>query len=81
MKVEKATARIGARVSGIDLTQPLDGATVADIRAALLDNLVLFFVEQKPLDEEQHIRLARYFGEIDIPEFRTTASTHDEVMV
>lgn len=81
MNVEKVTSRIGARVSGIDLTQPLDTATVAEIRAALLDNLVLFFVGQKPLDERQHIRLARYFGEIDVPEFKTAASTHAEVMV
>jgi taurine dioxygenase len=81
MIVEKATSRIGARVSGIDLTQPLDAATIADIRAALLDNLVLFFVGQRPLTPEQHIRLARYFGEIDIPEFKTTASVHPEVMV
>ena len=62
MKVEKVTARIGARVSGIDLTQPLDQAAVAEVRAALLDNLVLFFVEQKPLTPEQHIRLARQFS-------------------
>jgi taurine dioxygenase len=81
MIVDKVTSRIGARVSGIDLTQPLDAATIAAIRAALLDNLVLFFVGQKPLDPDQHIRLARYFGEIDIPEFKTTASTHPEVMV
>ena len=81
MIVEKASSRIGARVGDIDLTQPLDVAAIADIRAALLDNLVLFFVDQKPLTPEQHIRLARYFGEIDIPEFKTTASTHPEVMV
>jgi taurine dioxygenase len=81
MKVEKVTSRIGAQVSDIDLSRPLDGATVGEIRTALLDNLVLFFVGQKPLSPEEHIRLARYFGEIDIPEFRTTASTHPEVMV
>ena len=81
MKVEKMTARIGARVSGIDLSKPLDDAGVAAIREALLDNLVLFFVGQQPLAPEQHIRLARSFGEIDIPEFRTTATVHPEVMV
>ena len=81
MKVEKVTARIGARVSGIDLTQPLDETAIAEVRAALLDNLVLFFVEQRPLTPEQHIRLARHFAEIDIPEFRTTATVHPEVMV
>jgi taurine dioxygenase len=81
MKVEKVTSRIGARVSGIDLAQPLDGSTVAAIRSALLDNVVLFFVGQNKLDPDQHIRLARYFGEIDIPEFKTRAPNHPEVMV
>ena len=56
-------------------------SAIAEIRSALLDNLVLFFVGQKPLDPDQHIRLAHYFGEIDIPEFKTTASTPPEVMV
>lgn len=33
----------GARVTGVDLTKPLDAETVAEIRAAWLDHHVLSF--------------------------------------
>lgn len=42
----------GARVTGVDLTQPLDAATVADIRAAWLAHHVLAFPEQRMSDDD-----------------------------
>ncbi len=51
----------GARVTGVDLTQPLNAATVADIRAAWLDHHVLAFPEQKMSDDDLE-RFTQYFG-------------------
>src|SRR3546814_2177227 len=42
----------GARVTGVDLTRPLDAATVADIRAAWLDHHVLAFPDQRMNDDD-----------------------------
>ena len=78
--VEKLTEAIGAEVRGVDLSQPLDTDTVASVRGALLDNLVLFFRDQH-MTTDDHIRFASYFGEIDLPLFRTAASPRPEVIV
>ena len=51
----------GARVTDVDLTQPLDAATIADIRAAWLDHHVLAFPDQKMSDDDLE-RFTRYFG-------------------
>ncbi len=53
---------LGAEIRGVDLSRPLDPATVAAIRAAWRDHLVLLFRDQK-LDEDGQIRFARYLGE------------------
>jgi taurine dioxygenase len=74
MQVEKITSRIGARVTAIDLTQPLNSDQVAAIRAALDEHQVLFFVGQAKLSGEQHLRLTRRFGEIPDNPFSTSAS-------
>jgi taurine dioxygenase len=78
--VEKLTEAIGAEVRGVDLSEPLDTDTVASVRGALLDNLVLFFRDQH-MTTDDHIRFASYFGEIDLPLFRTAASPRPEVIV
>ncbi len=53
---------IGAEVLGVDLTGPLNRAVVAEIRAALLQWKVVFFRDQH-IDQDQHLALARAFGE------------------
>ena len=72
----KATERIaihpvagglGAEISGVDLAAKLDAETVAEIRQALLDHLVIFFRDQV-ITPEQHLAFARLFGEpVDYP--------------
>ena len=42
----------GARVTGVDLTRPLDPDTVAEIRSAWLDHHVLAFPNQKMNDDD-----------------------------
>ena len=52
---------LGAEIRGIDLRRPLDAETVAALRAAWLDHLVLVFRGQD-LDEDDQARFAGAFG-------------------
>ncbi|CAN0401987.1 unnamed protein product, partial [Discosporangium mesarthrocarpum] len=54
---------IGARVDGVDLSQPIDDALAAQLETALTDHLVLVFPRQS-LSEDDQIRFAGTFGEI-----------------
>jgi taurine dioxygenase len=81
VQITKTTASLGADVRGVDLSQPLDAATVRSLRDALNESQVLFFREQRKLTVDEHVRFAQYFGEIDLPYFRTASSTRDEVLV
>lgn len=51
----------GARVTGVDLSQPLDGAIVAAIRTAWLDHHVLAFPDQA-MDGDDLERFTLAFG-------------------
>ncbi len=54
---------LGAEISGVDLSQRLDDATVAALRRAWLDHLVIFFRDQD-LSPAQFLAFARRFGEV-----------------
>ena len=80
VSVEALTPTIGAEIKGLDLRKPLDEATVRFIRGALLEHLVVFFREQD-IDIDDHLRFARYFGEIDMPPFRSAGADRPELTV
>lgn len=61
LRVEPSGGACGARVTGVDLSQPLDPATVAEIRAHWLAHLVLSFPDQRIGDDDLE-RFTRYFG-------------------
>lgn len=63
IRVEKIAGAIGAEVTGVDLSNPLDDVTFKEIEAAWHEHQVLFFRDQ-PLTQEQHNALALRFGEI-----------------
>ncbi|MEJ0069540.1 MAG: TauD/TfdA family dioxygenase [Pseudomonadota bacterium] len=65
IEVEPIAGACGAEIHGVDVAAPLDGATVGDIRQALLDHCVIFFRDQQ-LDIAQHKAFARRFGDIFI---------------
>ena len=65
LSVRPLSQAVGAEITGIDLSEPLDDATVAAIRAALLEHLVVFFRDQH-LDDEQHLAFAQRFGPLSI---------------
>ena len=59
--VEPSGQVCGARVTGVDLSSPLDAAAVADIRTAWLEHHVLAFPEQSMSDDDLE-RFTQYFG-------------------
>ena len=69
--VRPIAGHIGAKIKGVDLSQPLDRPTVAAIRDALLKHRVIFFRDQD-IDHAQQIAFARNFGDL------TYAHPHDD---
>jgi alpha-ketoglutarate-dependent taurine dioxygenase len=63
IQVEPITGAAGAEISGVDLGQPLDPETLAEIMLAFQHFLVIMFRDQD-LTPEQHKAFTRYFGEI-----------------
>ena len=61
LDVRPVTPVIGAEVHGVDLREPLDPATIAELSEALVQWKVLFFRDQ-PLTREQHVAFGRAFG-------------------
>jgi len=61
LKITPSGAALGARVEGADLTRPLDADTVAAIREAWLEHLVLAFPGQK-MSHDDLERFTGYFG-------------------
>ena len=61
IEVRPIAGALGAEMHGADLAKPLDPATVAEIRRAFLENLVIFFRDQA-LTLEQYMDFARTLG-------------------
>lgn len=62
--VAPLTGVIGAEITGLDLTRPLEAEAQREIRQAFQDYLVVYFPDQKPLTPEQHVAFAGIFGPI-----------------
>jgi taurine dioxygenase len=71
---------LGAEVNGVDLSQPLDEATVKEIRTAWLDYQVLFFRDQD-ITPDQQKAFAHRFGEFQKPGFVPTLENDPYVKV
>jgi taurine dioxygenase len=63
LTVKPLSPALGAEIVGIDLSKPLDAATIAAIRSAWTEHLVLLFRNQT-LSEDDQVRFARHFGEL-----------------
>jgi taurine dioxygenase len=79
IQVRKVTPRIGAEVSGVDLSSKGNPETLEEIRRALHENLVLFFRDQ-PLDHAQHKVFGRAFGDLMTHPFHEAPEGHPEIM-
>lgn len=62
--VTPSGAALGARITGVDLSKPVDAATFKAIEDALHAHEVIVFPEQK-LSPDQHIAFSRLFGELE----------------
>ncbi|MER6953770.1 TauD/TfdA family dioxygenase [Streptomyces sp. NPDC000618] len=63
IEIQKVTANIGARVSGVDIAKPLDEEQVAAIREALNVHKALVFDEVN-LDDASQQAFVRHFGDL-----------------
>ena len=73
------TPTIGAEVSGVDLSAPIDAAARGALRQALLDWKVLFFRDQD-ITTEQHLAFARNFGDLEVHPFAPSKPGFPEVL-
>jgi alpha-ketoglutarate-dependent taurine dioxygenase len=64
--VTNMASTLGAEISGIDLTQSLDGDTIQSIVEAWENRLVVVFHNQK-LTDPQLLAFSKHFGELDPP--------------
>ena len=62
LDIRPVSGALGAEVIGLDLARDLDDTTLAALRGAWLEHLVLFFRDQR-LTPEQQIAFARRIGE------------------
>jgi taurine dioxygenase len=62
IEVSRVAGALGAEISGVDLAGDLDDNTIAAIRQAWLDNLVVFFRNQE-LSPARFLAVAKRFGE------------------
>jgi taurine dioxygenase len=80
MRLREIAAVIGSEVDDIDLAEPLDAAEAETLRRGLRERQVLVFRGQA-LSEDQHIALARSFGEIHYPPVPTKHGGPPEINV
>ncbi|SHT49595.1 dioxygenase [Mycobacteroides abscessus subsp. abscessus] len=64
MNITKLTSKIGAVIDGVRLGGDLSPATVAEIRAALLEHKVIFFRAQDHLDDAQQQAFGELMGDL-----------------
>ena len=78
--VKPLTARIGAEISGIDLSQPMGNREFQEVHDALMEHQVIFFRDQ-PLSVDQHKDFGRQFGELHIHPGSPPPDGHPEILI
>jgi taurine dioxygenase len=79
IQVKPVSGALGAEISGVDLGAPLEEATLAALRAALLEHAVIFVRDQE-LTPAAQIALARHFGEPEVHPIVEGMSDHPELL-
>ncbi|MBX3479718.1 MAG: TauD/TfdA family dioxygenase, partial [Caulobacter sp.] len=79
LTIRRLAGALGAEISGVDLSTPLDDATIAQIRAALNTHQVIFFRDQT-LTPQQQLAFGRRFGPLNIHPYVSGMADHPEVM-
>ncbi len=79
IEVTPIAGALGAEIGGVDLAQPLDADTLAEIRRAFLEHLVIFFADQR-LTPEQHKAFSRRFGPLAVMPYVKPLEAHPEII-
>ncbi|MBH68376.1 MAG: taurine dioxygenase [Rhodospirillaceae bacterium] len=80
IQVTPLTPRIGAEVTGINLTKALGNQQFQELHDALMEHSVLFFRDQD-VDIEQHKNFGRLFGELHIHPGSPPPPGHPEILI
>ena len=81
IEVRKLTPCIGAEIFGVDLGKPLGNQQFQEVHDALMDNLVIFFRDQK-MTIDQHKDFGRRFGPLHVhPNAPIEIPEHPEILV
>ena len=79
--VRKLTPTIGAEIFGVDLSKPLGNQQFQEVHDALMDNLVIFFRDQR-MSIEAHKEFGRRFGPLHVhPNAPIGMPEHREILV
>ena len=79
ISAERISPCLGAEISGVDLSKPLDEETFDEVRAALLAYRVIFFRDQD-ITSLQHMDFAKRFGELEEHPFIPSDAPDAEVV-
>jgi len=77
--ISPLTQRIGAEITGVDLTDDLSDAVIDELKQAIADYQVIFFRDQN-LDRESHKAFGRRFGELFIHNGVASIPDHPEIV-
>lgn len=80
IQVAPLTPAIGAEIQGVDLANPMDEETFAELERAFAQHLVLFFRDQH-MTEDQHLAFGRRFGPLHIHPAAPSAPDRPELMI
>ena len=80
LEVETLAPHIGAKVRGVDLSQPLTNEQARDVHQAWIDWKILVFPNQH-LNRDQHKAFARRWGKLHVHPMQPTYGGDEEVLV
>ncbi len=80
LEVETLTPHIGAKVRGVDLSQPLTNEQARDVHQAWIDWKILVFPNQH-LNLDQHKAFARRWGKLHVHPMQPTYGGDEEILV
>ena len=80
LEVETLTPHIGAKVRGVDLSQPLSNEQARDVHQAWIDWKILVFPNQH-LNRDQHKAFARRWGKLHVHPMQPTYGGDEEILV
>ena len=79
IEVQPVTPRIGAVISGVDLSKPVSNQQYSEIHDALMAHQVIFMRDQD-MSLDQHKDFGRHFGELHIHPASPGPDGHPEVL-